>query len=67
MLPDGTKPKHTQMRFAPNSGYAFAVGQDTWHSADTIGRTIQRRGTYNEGSSSGRSFGMPNNHACLSS
>jgi hypothetical protein len=27
-------------------------------AADTIGRIIQRRGTYNEGSSTGRSFGM---------
>ena len=31
VLPDGSKPKATQMRFAPNSGYAFAVGSDTWH------------------------------------
>ena len=33
-LPDGSMPKQAQMRFAPNSGYAFAVGTDTWHSAD---------------------------------
>jgi hypothetical protein len=24
------------MRFAPNSGYAFAVGTDSWHSADPV-------------------------------
>jgi len=28
-LPDGSLPKKAQMRFAPNSGYAFAVGDDT--------------------------------------
>src|SRR6266850_1402695 len=32
-MPDGTKPKRTQMPFAPNSGYGFAVWNDTWHSA----------------------------------
>ena len=31
-------PKHTQMKFAPNTGYAFAVGDDTWHSADRSDR-----------------------------
>lgn len=36
VLPDGSKPKHSQMRFAPNTGYAFAVGDDTWHSADPV-------------------------------
>ena len=35
-LPDGSMPKKTQMNFAPNSGYAFAVGDDTWHSADPV-------------------------------
>ena len=34
-LPDGSMPKKAQMRFAPNTGYAFAVGTDTWHSADS--------------------------------
>ena len=28
-LPDGSLPKRTQMKFVPNSGYAFAVGEDT--------------------------------------
>ena len=34
VLPDGSMPKHTQMKFSPNTGYAFAVGDNTWHSAD---------------------------------
>ena len=29
-------PRDKQMRFEPNSGYAFAVGDDTWHSADPV-------------------------------
>jgi hypothetical protein len=43
VLPDGSKPKATQMRFAPNSGYAFAVGDDTWHSADPVGPDVKTR------------------------
>ena len=43
VLPDGSKPKATQMRFAPNSGYAFAVGQDTWHSADPVHDRVKTR------------------------
>jgi hypothetical protein len=31
------------MSFAPNSGYAFAVGTDTWHSADRIGPEVKTR------------------------
>lgn len=42
-LPDGSMPKEKQMTFAPNSGYAFAVGDNTWHSADRIGREVQTR------------------------
>ena len=42
-LPDGTKPKKTQMRFAPNSGYAFAVDDHTWHSADPVGPQVKTR------------------------
>jgi hypothetical protein len=33
----------TQMRFIPNTGFAFAVGNDTWHSADTVGRHVTSR------------------------
>jgi len=42
-LPDGSTPRKKQMRFAPNSGYAFAVGEDTWHSADTVGPEVTTR------------------------
>ena len=42
-LPGGSLRKHTQMRFAPNSGYAFAVGTDTWHSADPVGTEVTTR------------------------
>ena len=40
-LPDGSLPKTKQMKFAPNTGYAFAVGTDTWHSADAVGAEVQ--------------------------
>lgn len=43
VLPDGSKPKHSQMRFAPNTGYAFAVGTDTWHSADAVHNRVKTR------------------------
>jgi hypothetical protein len=42
-LPDGSLPKASQMRFARNSGYAFAVGDDTWHSADPVGTEVATR------------------------
>src|SRR5262245_14343722 len=42
-MPDGSLPKATQMRFAPNTGYAFAVGDDTWHSADPVGKEVETR------------------------
>jgi len=42
-LPDGTLPKRKQMTFAPNTGYAFAVGSDTWHSADPVGPEVKSR------------------------
>ena len=42
-LPDGSMPKTRQMRFAPNTGYAFAVGDDTWHSADPVGPEVTSR------------------------
>jgi hypothetical protein len=40
---DGTLSRHTQLPFAPNSGYAFAVDKDTWHSADTVGPEVTTR------------------------
>ncbi len=42
-LADGTFGKRTPMRFAPNSGYAFAVGTDTWHSANPVGPEVKTR------------------------
>src|SRR6184192_2198029 len=42
-MPDGTKPKRAQMPFAPDSGYAFAVWNDTWHSADPVGPEVKTR------------------------
>jgi len=42
-LADGSMPKARQMRFAPNTGYAFAVGDDTWHSADPVGTEVTSR------------------------
>jgi hypothetical protein len=42
-LPDGSMPKHTQMKFAANSGYAFVVDKDTWHSADPVGSEVKTR------------------------
>lgn len=42
-LPDGRMPKRTQMTFAPNTGYAFAVDQHTWHSADPVGPEVTSR------------------------
>jgi hypothetical protein len=32
-----------QMPFAPNTGYAFAVGEDTYHSVDTVGPEVHTR------------------------
>ncbi len=42
-LADGSLPKRKQMIFAPNTGYAFAVGTDTWHSADPVGSEVRTR------------------------
>jgi hypothetical protein len=42
-LPDGTLQKTKQMAFAPNTGYAFAVSTDTWHSADRVGPEVKTR------------------------
>jgi hypothetical protein len=41
-LPDGSLTR-TQMRFAPNTGYAFAVGDNTLHSADPVGPEVETR------------------------
>ena len=40
---DGSMPKAIKMPFLPNSGYAFAVGDDTYHSVDVVGPEVQTR------------------------
>jgi len=40
---DGTFQLGARMPFAPNSGYAFAVGEDTYHSVDLVGSEVQTR------------------------
>jgi hypothetical protein len=42
-LADGSMPKIIKMPFSPNSGYAFAVGDNTWHSADPVGPEVKTR------------------------
>jgi hypothetical protein len=42
-LPDGTLAKKARITFSPNSGYAFVVGDDTWHSVDEVGPEITTR------------------------
>jgi hypothetical protein len=42
-LPDNSMPKRKQMRFAPNTGYAFAVDKETWHSVDLVGPEVATR------------------------
>ena len=32
-----------RLPFWPNSGYAFAVGDDTYHSVDTVGPEVRTR------------------------
>jgi len=43
VLPSGRKPKKAQMPFSPNNGYAFAVADNTWHSADPVGPEVNTR------------------------
>jgi hypothetical protein len=42
-LPDGSMPNAIKMPFSPNSGYAFAVDDNTWHSADPVGPEVKTR------------------------
>jgi hypothetical protein len=39
----GQLTRDKQMSFSPNTGYAFAVGSDSWHSADRIGPEVTTR------------------------
>jgi hypothetical protein len=40
---DGSFTKVTQMPFSPNTGYAFVVSDNTWHSADPVGPEVKTR------------------------
>jgi hypothetical protein len=40
---DGTLVRAGQGRFAPNTGLAFAVGDDSWHSVDKVGPEVRTR------------------------
>ena len=42
-LPNGKKPKRAQMLFSPNTGYAFAVADNTWHSVGLVGPEVKTR------------------------
>lgn len=41
--PDGSFTVAKKMRFVPNSGYAFAVNDVSWHSADPVGSEVKTR------------------------
>ena len=41
--PDRSYRRVLQMPFSPNTGYAFAVGEDTHHSVDTVGPEVRTR------------------------
>ena len=40
---DGSLVRAGRNRFAPNCGFAFAVGDDTWHSVDPVGPEVTTR------------------------
>jgi hypothetical protein len=40
---DGSFTRDKQMRFVPNTGYAFAVTDNSWHSADPVGNDVETR------------------------
>jgi hypothetical protein len=42
-VPSGGYERVCQMPFIPNAGYAFAVGTDTYHSADVLGPEVVTR------------------------
>jgi len=41
--PDGQLERAGQVPFAPNSGFAFTVGHNSWHSVDHVGSEIDTR------------------------
>jgi len=40
---DGSMRRAKQLRFSPNTGYAFAPWDDTWHSVDPVGPEVDTR------------------------
>ena len=42
-LATGELRRAAQVPFVPNAGYAFAVGERTWHSADVVGSEVASR------------------------
>jgi hypothetical protein len=40
---DGSFKHVARGRFAPNTGFAFAVGDNTWHSVDPVGPEVRTR------------------------
>src|SRR5438094_3057417 len=40
---NGSKPKKAQLLFAPDTGYTFAVADNTWHSVDPVGPEVKTR------------------------
>jgi hypothetical protein len=43
MSPNASKPKRAQMLFSPNTGYAFGVADNTWHSVGRVGSEVKTR------------------------
>jgi hypothetical protein len=41
--PDASYKEAARMPFSPNTGYAFAVGSDTYHSVDRLGSEVRTR------------------------
>ena len=41
--PDRSIPESAQMIFLPNTGYAFAVADNTWHSVGLVGPEVKTR------------------------
>lgn len=42
-MADGTLERAGKGRFLPNTGFAFAVGDESWHSVDTVGPEVTTR------------------------
>jgi hypothetical protein len=42
-IADGSLRRAMQLKFSPNTGYAFAPWDDTWHSVDPVGPEVETR------------------------